>query len=37
MAAQVSKKEIIAALAGNALIAVTKFGAASFTGSSALF
>lgn len=32
-----SKKVIIAALVGNALIAVTKFGAAAFTGSSAMF
>ena len=31
-----SKKVIIAALAGNALISVTKFGAAAFTGSSAM-
>ena len=32
-----SKKVIYAALAGNALIAVTKFFAAAFTGSSAMF
>ena len=37
MAAQGSKKVIFAALAGNALIAVTKFSAAAFTGSSAMF
>lgn len=37
MAAHGSKKVIIAALAGNSLIAVTKFGAAAFTGSSAMF
>jgi cation diffusion facilitator family transporter len=37
MAAQGSKKVIIAALVGNSLIAVTKFGAAAFTGSSAMF
>ncbi len=32
-----SRKVVIAALAGNALIAVTKFGAAAATGSSAMF
>jgi len=32
-----SKKAIYAALVGNSLIAVTKFGAATFTGSSAMF
>jgi cation diffusion facilitator family transporter len=32
-----SRKVIFAALAGNSLIAVTKFGAAAFTGSSAMF
>jgi len=37
MAGQGSKKVIIAALIGNSLIAVTKFGAAAFTGSSAMF
>lgn len=37
MAAQGSKKVIFAALAGNTLIAVTKFSAAAFTGSSAMF
>ena len=31
-----SKKVIYAALVGNALIAITKFGAAAFTGSSAM-
>ena len=36
MAAQGSKKVIYAALIGNGLIAVTKFAAASFTGSSAM-
>ena len=36
MAAHSSKKVIIAALAGNSLIAVTKFGAAAYTGSSAM-
>jgi cation diffusion facilitator family transporter len=37
MAGHGSKKVIIAALIGNALIAVTKFGAATLTGSSAMF
>ena len=36
MAAHSSKRVIYAALAGNSLIAVTKFGAAWFTGSSAM-
>jgi len=36
MAAHGSKKVIYAALAGNSLIAVTKFGAATYTGSSAM-
>ncbi len=36
MAAHSSKKVIYAALAGNSLIAVTKFAAATFTGSSAM-
>lgn len=36
MAASGSRKAIFAALAGNALIAVTKFAAASYTGSSAM-
>ncbi len=36
MAAAGSKKVIYAALAGNTLIALTKFGAASYTGSSAM-
>ncbi|MDH3597202.1 MAG: cation diffusion facilitator family transporter [Rhodospirillales bacterium] len=36
MATQGSKKVIYAALAGNSLIAVTKFGAAAITGSSAM-
>lgn len=36
MAGHDSKKVIFAALAGNALIAVTKFGAAAYTGSSAM-
>ncbi len=31
-----SKKVILAALAGNALISITKFGAAAYTGSSAM-
>ncbi len=37
MAVHSSKKAIYAALAGNTLIAVTKFGAAAYTGSSAMF
>jgi cation diffusion facilitator family transporter len=37
MAAHSSKKVIYAALAGNGLIAMTKFAAATFTGSSAMF
>jgi cation diffusion facilitator family transporter len=37
MAASGSKKVVYAALAGNGLIAVTKFAAASYTGSSAMF
>jgi len=37
MASPSSKKAIFAALVGNSLIAVTKFGAAAFTGSSAMF
>ena len=37
MAAGASKKVIYAALAGNSLIAVTKFAAAAYTGSSAMF
>lgn len=37
MAAHGSKTVIYAALIGNALIAVTKFTAAAFTGSSAMF
>ena len=37
MAAGASKKVIFAALAGNSLIAVTKFFAAAYTGSSAMF
>ena len=37
MAGQGSKKVIIAALAGNTMIAVTKFAAAAVTGSSAMF
>ena len=37
MAAQGSKKVVYAALVGNSLIAITKFTAASFTGSSAMF
>jgi cation diffusion facilitator family transporter len=36
MAASGSKKVVIAALVGNCLIAVTKFGAAAYTGSSAM-
>ncbi len=36
MASQSSKKVIYAALAGNALIAVTKFGASAYTGSTAM-
>ncbi|MBT6093759.1 MAG: cation transporter [Rhodospirillaceae bacterium] len=36
MAASGSKKVVIAALLGNGLIAVTKFGAAAYTGSSAM-
>ena len=36
MASQSSKKVIYAALVGNALIAVTKFGASAYTGSSAM-
>ena len=37
MAASVSRKVIYAALAGNSLIAATKFAAAAATGSSAMF
>lgn len=37
MSASGSKKAIIAALAGNALVSITKFVAASITGSSAMF
>ena len=37
MTSHSSKKVIYAALAGNSLIAVTKFGAAAYTGSSAMF
>ena len=37
MSSASSKKAIFAALAGNSLIAVTKFGAATYTGSSAMF
>ncbi len=37
MAAKGSRTAVIAALAGNGLIAVTKFAAAAFTGSSAMF
>lgn len=37
MSASASKKVIYAALAGNSLIAVTKFGASAATGSSAMF
>ena len=37
MASKASKKVVIAALAGNAMIALTKFAAAAFTGSSAMF
>ena len=36
MAAHASRKVVYAALAGNALIAATKFGAAAVTGSSAM-
>ena len=36
MDANASKKVIYAALAGNTLIAITKFGAAAWTGSSAM-
>ena len=36
MAAHGSKKVIFAALAGNTLIAITKFAAALYTGSSAM-
>ena len=36
MAAPSSRKVIYAALAGNTLIALTKFAAAAFTGSSAM-
>ena len=36
MASHASKKVIYAALAGNSLIAVTKFAAAAYTGSSAM-
>lgn len=37
MAAGGSKKVVLAALVGNSLIAITKFGAATITGSSAMF
>lgn len=37
MSSASSRKAIFAALAGNSLIAVTKFGAATYTGSSAMF
>ncbi|MFK8067921.1 MAG: cation diffusion facilitator family transporter [Gammaproteobacteria bacterium] len=37
MSASGSKTAIIAALAGNALVAITKFAAAAYTGSSAMF
>ena len=36
MAAQGSKKVVVAVSAGNTLIAITKFAAAAFTGSSAM-
>ena len=37
MAAKGSIRDVVAALVGNSLIAVTKFAAAAFTGSSAMF
>ena len=37
MASHSSRKVILAALAGNTLIAVTKFAASAMTGSSAMF